>query len=120
MKSTDLIGHIKFLPWSATRPAKGVACKTNPGSGHNNNLLELVQVDLTVIQGLHPSWNFNKKHGEYGKKCGAFTMARKRFRYILEVSHKHNKHMIISINLATLNYLCSVVIFEINFKHCTT
>ena len=40
MKSTDLIGHIKFLPWrqfacSVTRPflsAKGVACETTPGS----------------------------------------------------------------------------------------
>ena len=42
MKSTDLIGHIKF------RSAKGVACKTNPGSGHNNNLVELVQVDLRL------------------------------------------------------------------------
>ena len=38
MKSTDLIGHIKFLPWqqlegcNMTRPflsAKGVACETN-------------------------------------------------------------------------------------------
>ena len=38
MKSTDLIGHIKFLPWgqlggcSMTGPflsAKGVACETN-------------------------------------------------------------------------------------------
>jgi len=43
-------------------------------------------------------------------------MAWKRFRYILEVSHKHNNHMIISTNLDTLlNYLCSVLIFEINF-----
>ena len=53
--------------------------------------------------------------GNTEKFC-AFTMAWKCFRYILEVSHKHNNHMIILTNLGTLlNYLCSVLIFEINF-----
>jgi len=43
-------------------------------------------------------------------------MGWKRFRYILEVSHKHNNHMIVSTNFGTLlNYLCSVFIFEIKF-----
>ena len=67
MKSTDLIGHIKFLPWSATRSAKGVAYKTNPESGHNNNLLELVQVDLIGYPGAYTLPEILTDNMEYGK-----------------------------------------------------
>ena len=45
--------------------------------------------------------------GNMEKFC-AFTMAWKLLRYISEVSHKYNNHMIISTNLGTLlDYLCS-------------
>ena len=53
--------------------------------------------------------------GNMEKFC-AFTMAWKHYRYILEVLHKYNNHMIILTNLGTLlNYLCSVLIFNIIF-----
>ena len=50
--------------------------------------------------------------GNMEKFC-AFTMAWKLFRYISEVSHKHNNHMIISTNLGTTSAL--VFIFKIHF-----
>ena len=66
MKSTDLIGHIKFLPWrqlegcNMTRPflsAKGVACETNE---HKQEFYIVSQAGLT---------SFLKKRKGLDKLC---------------------------------------------------
>ena len=66
MKSTDLIGHIKFLPWgqlkgcNMTRPflsAKGVACETNE---HKQEFYVVSQARLT---------SFLKKEKDWLKLC---------------------------------------------------